>query len=116
MRRTRLNGQEPVAALDRPPDGRRISAGLIHAPTVLSGASPGHRGVIACRYCGRQLGPADQNIKSLLILHENPTGYRWPLTGHQPGSERFVVRQFYCPHCATQLDVEVNVRGLAIAL
>ena len=86
MRRTRLNGQEPVVVLDRPPDGRRISEGLIHAPTALSGASSGHGGVIACRYCGRQLGPADQNIKSLLILHENPAGYRWPLTDHQPGS------------------------------
>jgi N-methylhydantoinase B len=111
MRRIRLKGRQPVAVRERPPGGRRISEGLIHAPTALSHPSPDRQGVIVCRYCGGQLGPADQNIKSRLVLRESPAGYRWPLTGRQPGSEHFVVRHFYCPHCATQLDVEVNLRG-----
>ncbi len=68
-------------------------------------------GSIVCGHCGGHLAAAADNVKERLVMAEEPAGYRWPLTSRQPGSARFVVRRFYCPWCATQLDVEVNLRG-----
>ena len=108
-RRARLGGRSPAPRLPSVPEGLRLSAGLVHATTVDGRDGPDGR--VVCGYCGGHLGPATANVKEWTVMGEDPAGYRWPLTSHQPGSSRFVVRHFYCPWCATQLDVEVNLRG-----
>jgi N-methylhydantoinase B len=108
-RRARLGGREPVFGFPRTAEGRRLSNELVHVPTGIDGDGP--LGSVICKRCGGHLAPAAVNVKERLVMTEDPAGYRWPLTSSQPGSARFVVRRFYCPFCATQLDVEVNLRG-----
>jgi N-methylhydantoinase B len=108
-RRARIGGREPATRTEWPPEGRRLSADLVHASTGVDG--DGCDASVVCGHCGAQLGPAADNVKEHLVMTEDPAGYRWPHTSRQPGSARFVVRRFYCPRCATQLDVEVNLGG-----
>jgi N-methylhydantoinase B len=108
-RGARLGGREPAARTERSPEGRRRSADLVHVSTAVDGE--GCDASAVCGHCDGRLGPAADNVKEHLVMTEDPAGYRWPHTSRQPGSARFVVRRFYCPWCATQLDVEVNLKG-----
>ena len=102
----RLGGREPAPALAKGYTG----AGRDLDEQLMVGAFDVSGPVIFCRACGRALGPAEDNVKSHLVVEELPSGYRWPLADQHQGSARFVVRRFYCPGCASQLDVEVNLR------
>ncbi len=99
----RLGGREPLEPNAGPVVGRRIDHHLVYDRDSRDGA-------LLCGHCGLELGPSDENVKRHLVQEEVPSGYRWSLVTRHPGSARFVVRRFYCPHCATQLDVEVNMR------
>jgi N-methylhydantoinase B len=100
-RRTeRLGGRTPLPPLPAPAGQRRLSSTL-----ALDEDN------IVCRCCGTQLGAAHANVKSSLMLDECTVGYRWPYVDGSPGSARFVVRRFWCPGCAVQVDVEVNLTG-----
>jgi len=99
-RRERLGGREPRPTLDTPLAGRRLSSGLVAIANR-----------VHCRCCGFDLGEAQTNVKSALVLQEASVGYRWPLVDDAPGAQRFVFRRFHCPGCATQLDTEVNLTG-----
>ena len=99
-RRERLGGREPRPTLDTPLAGRRLSSGLVAIAAR-----------VHCRCCGFDLGEAQTNVKSALVLQEASVGYRWPLVDDAPGARRFVFRRFHCPGCATQLDTEVNLTG-----
>jgi N-methylhydantoinase B len=99
-RRERLGGAEPAAALDEPPAGsRRLSTHL----AVLADR-------VVCRRCGGDICRADPtaSIKDHLVARETSVGERWPFVDGAPGASRFVLRRFFCPSCATQIDVEVN--------
>jgi N-methylhydantoinase B len=97
-RRERLGGREPLARRPAPAGERRLSSTL----SVIDNN-------IVCRCCGATLGPADQNVKSSLVVDECTVGYRWPYVDGSPGAARFVVRRFWCPSCAVQIEVEVNL-------
>jgi N-methylhydantoinase B len=103
-RRARLGGSNPV---DLPvaelAGGRRVSGRL-----NLVGPE---ENVFACSCCGFEIGPADENVKLHLAVREGPISERWPHAANHSGSTRFVLRRYFCPGCATQLDVEVNLRG-----
>lgn len=103
-RRERLGGADPVPAADGPPPGRRVGTTL-----VLIGAGDDRR--FACRRCGHGLCGAAEDVKAALVLSESPAWERWPLSAAYEGARRFVVRRFYCPSCARQLFVEVNLAG-----
>ena len=102
----RLGGREPAAVLAKGYTG----AGRDLDEQLMVGAFDVSGPVIFCRACGRALGPAEDNVKSHLVVEELASGYRWPLADQHQGSARFVVRRFYCPGCASQVDVEVNLR------
>jgi len=102
-RRARLGGREPAGPAGVPA-GRRLSTGL-----QLVDTDQGQ--VIACRRCGVELCPSDQNVKLALSMAETPTWERWPLSQAYDGARRFVLRRFHCPSCATRLFVEVNLAG-----
>ncbi len=99
QRRERLQGREPVArtATLR---GKRIS-------THFSVAD----GEVLCSSCGTTVCTVEEPIIASLASRETSAGYRFAPTDLYPGSERFRVRFFYCPGCATQVDVQVVKAG-----
>lgn len=66
------------------------------------------QGTIRCRKCGHAFCASNHNFKEAALQAE------FPLTRASPRNsptERFVLREFYCPGCATLLEVEVALRG-----
>ncbi|MFZ0667637.1 MAG: hydantoinase B/oxoprolinase family protein [Acidimicrobiales bacterium] len=105
MRSHRLGGTEPIdPAPGRLHTGRRVSSTL----ELVSSASVSS---YACRRCGHVLCPSDENVKLSLVMSESPTWERWSLSEDYEGATRFVLRRFFCPTCAVQMFVDVNLRG-----
>ena len=66
---------------------------------------------IHCR-CGQRIGPAAENYKLHVLMREGPVQNAGPwVDPHRLGGDRFVCREFFCPGCATLLDVEIAQRG-----
>jgi acetone carboxylase gamma subunit len=66
---------------------------------------------IHCR-CGHRIGPASENYKLHALMREGPVQNAGPwVDPHGLGGDRFVCREFFCPGCATLLDVEIAQRG-----
>jgi N-methylhydantoinase B len=106
-RRARLSGREPTPPLPSPlTRGRRISSVLALIP-----GEGDDKEDFACRRCGSTLGPGRANVKDHLVVDEAPVPQRYPATQAHEGARRFVFRRFFCPGCAAQLDVEVNLAG-----
>jgi N-methylhydantoinase B len=63
--------------------------------------------VIRCSVCHRGLGPYDQDYKKATVMRESPLTSASPLNRHCDLS-RFVLREFFCPGCATCLVVDVQ--------
>ncbi len=64
--------------------------------------------VIRCAKCAHVLCPSTDNYKDYALMSERPPTVAGP-RHHQ--SEQFVLREFYCPGCATMLDVEMCLKG-----
>ncbi|MBF8265278.1 MAG: Hydantoin utilization protein B [Dehalococcoidia bacterium] len=63
---------------------------------------------IFCQQCGRMLSDAGENYKLHVPMAE------YPLTRANPRNsktKRFVLREFYCPGCATRIEVDMNLKG-----
>jgi N-methylhydantoinase B len=65
--------------------------------------------VIRCCVCHRSLGPCDQDYKLATVMRESPLTSASPLNRHCDLG-RFVLREFFCPGCATCLVVDVQDR------
>jgi len=66
--------------------------------------------VAVCR-CGHEIGPAAENYKLHLLMREGPVQNAGPwVDPNRIGGDRFVCREFFCPGCATLLDVEIAQR------
>ena len=66
---------------------------------------------IQCR-CGERIGPASENYKLHVLMREGPVQNAGPwVDPNGLGGARFVCREFFCPGCATLLDVEIAQRG-----
>ena len=75
---------------------------------VISGC--GADATIVCR-CGQPLGPAGENYKLRALMREGPVQNAGPwVDPNRIGGDRFVCREFFCPACATLLDVEIAQR------
>jgi N-methylhydantoinase B len=96
-RRSRINGT-PKERHTADVSGRRLSSHL-----QLVGET------IGCRLCGHELCHRSDNVKQHLVMHSAPVSDRWPLSAAYEGASRFVFRRFFCPGCATQMYVEVNL-------
>jgi N-methylhydantoinase B len=64
-----------------------------------------------CTQCGGVLGEVGKNVRTFLVREEVSVRDRWPITMNLSGSDRFVIRHFYCPCCAAQVDMEVALAG-----
>jgi N-methylhydantoinase B len=78
------------------------------ADAVEAVATPGGA-VFRCVLCHRGLGRYDQDYKQATVMRESPLTSASPLNRHCDLS-RFVLREFFCPGCATCLVVDVQDR------
>lgn len=69
------------------------------------------REMIQCGKCKHVFGPVTENYKTHAVMSEYPLDKAGPAYFYRP-SERFVLREFYCPGCATMLDVEMVLKDL----
>jgi len=100
MRRERIDGREP-----------RERGGYRRSGRRLSGSLDAVAGKVMCACCGIQLCAEGENLFAHLQLREATCGERFATGDSYEGSERFCVRHFYCPGCATQIDVHISLRG-----
>jgi N-methylhydantoinase B len=98
-RRERLGGTAPLER-DWTRIGRRLST---HFESVRRGSEE----EVLCAHCGKRISGVGESIHAGLILCEKGVGARFSLSERYEGSERFRIRHFYCPGCATQVDVQV---------
>ena len=72
----------------------------------------GGRAMIRCTQCGYDLCAANENHKLHARMHEGAVQEAGPhVNPHHLGGDKFVLRQFYCPNCLTQINTEVALRG-----
>ena len=64
--------------------------------------------VIQCTKCKHVFGTATDSYKDRALVDERPTTSAGP-THH--ATDQFVLREFYCPGCATMLEVEMCLKG-----
>lgn len=69
-------------------------------------AQKGQQEVYSCVQCGHILGPTTEDWKKYVLV------YRAPLSKAQPlqlatQSDRFALREFYCPDCGTLFEVQM---------
>jgi N-methylhydantoinase B len=98
QRRARID-REPKA-MNYARSGRRLSSHLEVA-----------KGKVVCAHCGTALCGAGEKLYPHFAVRENDCAERFVVGSRFEGSERFCVRHFYCPGCATQVDVQVALRG-----
>ena len=70
----------------------------------------GHK-VYKCTKCSAVLGAADKSFKEYAVVKEAPYSKYVDMGILSIPSDRFVIREFYCPKCAIRFDVESVVKG-----
>lgn len=68
-------------------------------------------GRVCCARCGADLCAAEENPYDVLVPGERAIPDRSPFGVRYPGCERFVMRHFWCPGCAAQVDVQLARPG-----
>ena len=63
---------------------------------------------VQCAKCQHVFCPATENYKEHALMSENPLTKAGP---NYSETERFILREFYCPGCATMLEVEMCLKG-----
>lgn len=63
---------------------------------------------VQCTKCQHVLCSAKENYKEHALVSENPLTKIGP---QYSKTRRFILREFYCPGCATMLDVEMCLKG-----
>jgi len=108
IRHQRLADANQVTAVQSvQPSGQSEEAGYPLGEYLLVNSNQDGQ-VILCRNCGHVFCPPDRNFKEFASRAE------FPLTKASPRNSRtnrFVLREFYCPDCATMLEVEVAAPG-----
>ncbi|MBI4285947.1 MAG: hydantoinase B/oxoprolinase family protein [Chloroflexi bacterium] len=85
-----------------PPGTRRLSEYL-----VMTGSTAASE--IQCRKCGHIFGPVAENWKTHARMTKRPLAALGP---KMAVTEKFVLREFCCPDCATLIDVEMVLKEL----
>lgn len=101
LRKERLGGSElAINASQRtqvPPSGQRLSE-------YLQVVGSGKAAVVQCTYCGQRICAATARWKEQVPTRKVSVAAAGP---GRKESALFFLREFFCPSCATQLDVEV---------
>jgi acetone carboxylase gamma subunit len=64
---------------------------------------------VQCTWCGHQLAHSDENWKDQAVQRLAPISSAGPL---RFDNETFHLREYFCPGCATVLDVEVTAADM----
>lgn len=64
-----------------------------------------------CRRCDKVLGRADQNFKVYAAKRVRPYAEMVALGLLVADSDRFVIKEFFCPGCGVMFDVESTARN-----
>lgn len=71
--------------------------------------------VAVCSQCNHVYGPVAENFKYHCLIYErNPEEIHPPERRMAPNKEWCIYREFYCPGCGTQVEVEVCPHGAPI--
>ena len=101
LRKKRLGGKEPLVNVtkrtDIPSSGRQLGE-------YLQVAGPEKGSFVQCTWCGREICSATANWKDEVVSRRVSVAESGPW---RRDSGLFFMRQFFCPSCATQLDVDV---------
>ncbi|MBI2919361.1 MAG: hydantoinase B/oxoprolinase family protein [Chloroflexi bacterium] len=112
IRRTRLDvgtvGATGRSPWSPSPGGHSIQPGGLRVHEYLEVVDRARQGYVVCRKCGHELCIASEDYKAHAVASSRPPGTAGP---RHRCTGQFVMREFYCPGCATLLDVEVCVDG-----
>jgi acetone carboxylase gamma subunit len=101
LRQERLGGIKPQVdtskRADIPPSGRRLGE-------YLQVKKSGNESFIQCTWCGEMICPWRSNWKDNVVSRKVSVAESGPL---RKDSNLFFMREYFCPSCATQLDVDV---------
>jgi N-methylhydantoinase B len=106
-----LRAQQRRQRIGRDPAPRRPFSGGRRLSTHLRAVAANGGETVQCAHCGHAIGRIGEPLYPKLALREAPAHERFALTEHYTGSDRFRIRHFYCPSCATQFDVHVALAG-----
>ncbi|MBI4529152.1 MAG: hypothetical protein HY695_35590 [Deltaproteobacteria bacterium] len=67
--------------------------------------------VYKCVCCGYVLGPSGKSFKDYAVVRERSYSDYVEMGVLSMNSDRFIIREFYCPKCAIRFDVESVVKG-----
>jgi len=67
--------------------------------------------MLYCR-CGAVLGPGDRDPKTLLHAQTADLSKAGPkVNPYKIGGQRFILREYYCPHCLCLIETEVGFQA-----
>lgn len=69
----------------------------------------GGRRVYRCLKCGHVLGPASEDYKNYALKYDAPFSKAQPI-GLAAKSDMYVLREYYCPKCATMFEVDAVLK------
>jgi acetone carboxylase gamma subunit len=69
----------------------------------------GNKEFFRCAKCEFLLGPTADNYKSYALKNDSPLSKYQPKY-LDPKTDRFIIREYYCPKCAAMFEVEVVTR------
>lgn len=96
--RTERIGTTPAPITDPPRRGQRLSTAL-----------DADAGRVWCIRCGSDICATSEPLHEALAMGERPVDEASPMGARYPGSSRFVMRVFWCPACAAQLDLQLSL-------
>lgn len=98
--------------------GRAVPARLLERQTIARSGQPigeylqyagdSKHGQVQCTWCGHELARAGERWKDKVAQRSLPMSAAGP---NCDAAEGLVLRQFYCPQCATLLDAEVALES-----
>ena len=109
VREQRLQNATPVGSGERRPKIKTNAPAVMRIHECLDIVQQGDGFSIACRKCAEDFGPADGNYKQAASYAsiDKDALTDLPPPGGRSSIGRYI--EYYCPGCATLLDVETHV-------
>jgi len=105
LRRQRLGDREPRADTQRRAEVPRTAT---RVNEYLQRAGEGPNAFVQCTWCGARLCPGDADWKDHAARRTSRPAVAGPLRAE---TGPFFLLEFFCPECATLLDVDVALEG-----
>ncbi|MDP2727359.1 MAG: acetone carboxylase subunit gamma, partial [Dehalococcoidia bacterium] len=104
FRAERLGGKMPMANTTE-------RAEILRTPRrineYLQVAGKGEKSFVQCTWCGESICQANASWKDHAVARKSPLTRSGPL---RADTDRFFLQEYFCPGCATMLDVEMTLQ------